>query len=377
MLSGPLLSDAGAKRTGGALLAPDAPLAPVAPTLFERLTASSWLCFAGATLGALGLLGWVSGVSALTTIVPDLPPMMPNTGLALLLLGSAGAARQRTDTGFAWKVFSIVAASIALAVGIGTLTETALSIDLHLDDFLVRSRGLRIPLRPSPQAAVAMSCVAIAILLLDVRATARFRPSEWLVLCAGLTSFTALTAILVGARPLAQLTDGVPLIGLSLPTAVSLLLTSMGLLLARPAAGIMRVATSPDAGGILLRRMALPVMAGPVVLGLIAGRFFATAVTEQEIILVALLTTSTAAAGLFLLFVSATPLNRAHRDLEASRRQTRNLVEQAPDGIFLADTEGRYINVNDAGCRMLGCSRAEIVGKTIVDFIPPQDVERL
>jgi PAS domain S-box-containing protein len=343
----------------------------------RAMTAGSWLCFGGATLGALGLLGWISGLSALTTIVPNLPPMMPNTGLALLLLGSAGAARQRADTGLGWKVFSIVAALLALAVGIGTLVETGLSIDPHIDDLLVRSRGLQIPLRPSSQAATAISCLACAILFLDIRATARFRPSEWLVLCAGLIAFTALTGIVVGAQPLVQMATGVPLIGLSVPTAVSLLLTSMGLLLARPAAGIMRVATSPDAGSILLRRMALPVIAGPVVLGLVAGRFFATAVTEQEIILVALLTTSTAAVGLFLLFVSATPLNRAHRDLEASRTQTRSLVDQAPDGIFLADTEGRYINVNDAGCRMLGCSRAEIVGKTIVDFIPPQDVERL
>jgi PAS domain S-box-containing protein len=343
----------------------------------SRMTAGSWLCLGGATLGALGLLGWISGLSALTTIVPDLPPMMPNTGLALMLLGSAGAARQRADTGLAWKVFSLVAATLALAVGIGTLTETALTIEPHIDDLLVRSRGLQIPLRPSSQAATAISCLACAIFFLDIRATARFRPSEWLVLCAGLIAFTALTAILVGAKPLAQMTTGVPLIGLSLPTAVSLLLTSMGLLLARPAAGIMRVAASPDAGGILLRRMAVPVIAGPVVLGLVAGRFFATAVTDQEIILVALLTTATAAVGLLLLFVSATPLNRAHRELEASRRQTRSLVDQAPDGIFLADTEGRYINVNDAGCRMLGYSRDEIVGKTIVDLIPPQDVERL
>ncbi len=53
------------------------------------------------------------------------------------------------------------------------------------------------------------------------------------------------------------------------------------------------------------------------------------------------------------------------------------LVEQAPDGIFVADLSGRYTDVNDAGCRMLGYTRAELIGKTIEALIPPHDKERL
>lgn len=54
-----------------------------------------------------------------------------------------------------------------------------------------------------------------------------------------------------------------------------------------------------------------------------------------------------------------------------------SLIEQAPDGIFVADLDGRYTEVNRAGCSMLGYSREELVGKTIVDLIPPEDVGRL
>ncbi|MDI1446378.1 ATP-binding protein [Polyangium sp. 6x1] len=64
------------------------------------------------------------------------------------------------------------------------------------------------------------------------------------------------------------------------------------------------------------------------------------------------------------------------RGLEAQARLAA-LVEQAPDGIFVADLEGRYTDVNTAGCRMLGYAREEILGKTMVDFIPPRDVPRL
>jgi PAS domain S-box-containing protein len=53
------------------------------------------------------------------------------------------------------------------------------------------------------------------------------------------------------------------------------------------------------------------------------------------------------------------------------------LIEQAPDAIFVADPDGRYRYVNEAGCRMLGYTRAELVGMTILETIAPAHAERL
>jgi len=53
------------------------------------------------------------------------------------------------------------------------------------------------------------------------------------------------------------------------------------------------------------------------------------------------------------------------------------LLERAPDGIFVADIEGRYTYVNAAGCEMLGFRRDEIVGRKISDFLRREDVPRL
>ncbi len=66
---------------------------------------------------------------------------------------------------------------------------------------------------------------------------------------------------------------------------------------------------------------------------------------------------------------------------EAALRETEArwhaLFDGASEGIFVADLEGRYTDVNPAGCQMLGYSRDELVGKRIVDLIPPDDVPRL
>ena len=53
------------------------------------------------------------------------------------------------------------------------------------------------------------------------------------------------------------------------------------------------------------------------------------------------------------------------------------LIEQAPDAIFVADREGRYLYVNEAGCRMLGYERGELIGMTILETIAPAHAERL
>lgn len=61
--------------------------------------------------------------------------------------------------------------------------------------------------------------------------------------------------------------------------------------------------------------------------------------------------------------------------LTASQLQV--LIEQAADGIFVADGDGLYTFVNEAGCRMLGCAREEVIGKRILDLIPAEDAGRL
>lgn len=74
-------------------------------------------------------------------------------------------------------------------------------------------------------------------------------------------------------------------------------------------------------------------------------------------------------------------LEEAHRKseeaLKASEIHFRTLVEQASDGIFIADSKGGYTDVNSAGAEMLGYSRAEILQLTIADVVIPEDAIRI
>jgi PAS domain S-box-containing protein len=63
--------------------------------------------------------------------------------------------------------------------------------------------------------------------------------------------------------------------------------------------------------------------------------------------------------------------------LKNSEQQLRTLIEQASDGIFVSDSNGFYIDVNSAGCRMLGYDKEELLGRHIHEILYRGDTGKL
>jgi PAS domain S-box-containing protein len=334
------------------------------------------LCLTGGAIGAMGLLGLTIGVPFFTTLVPGEPEMKANTALSLCLLGLAGALRQPEAVPRVARLLAIASALVALAIGLGTTAEYATGRDLGIDRLLPEVASTPHPGRPSPPTAAAVALLAAGSLLFDHARRARARPSEWMILLAGLVAFAAIVGAAFGAGPLYRMRNA-PITGVAVPTAIGLLLISAGMFLERSRAGIARLVASPGPGGVLLRRMVLPCLTIPVLLGFGLSRLFGLAGIQDVALLFATLVALSAVVGFALLAISAAPLDRVHQALAASRTEIRELVQQAPDGIFVADLDGRYTDVNRAGCDLLGYAREEIIGKTILDLIPPEDLGRL
>jgi len=67
----------------------------------------------------------------------------------------------------------------------------------------------------------------------------------------------------------------------------------------------------------------------------------------------------------------------ANEKITRSMARAREVIELAPDAFFQADLNARFTDVNQAACRLLGYGRDALLGKAIVDIIPPEDVPRL
>lgn len=59
--------------------------------------------------------------------------------------------------------------------------------------------------------------------------------------------------------------------------------------------------------------------------------------------------------------------------LKASESKYRSLVEHSSDGIFIADKNSKFIDVNDHGCEMVGYSRDELFTMTMNDIVAVED----
>lgn len=66
---------------------------------------------------------------------------------------------------------------------------------------------------------------------------------------------------------------------------------------------------------------------------------------------------------------------KVEKALQQSEEKYRTLVEQATDGIFIADQTGRFHIVNTAGLIMSGYSFKELRNMTIYDLVEPEDLK--
>ena len=335
------------------------------------------LCLSGAALGALGLVGWFSGVETATTFIAGRPAMMPNTAVSLLMLGLAATLHPPlASAGRIWTVVASVLGLSVLAIAVATVAEYVTGWNLGIDQILMSGGGASTyPGRPSPITAAALTLLATGLLVTD-RRTIPFALAEWLTLAAASLPFVGLVGHLLGAGQMYVMRTA-PAIGVALPTAIALLLIAVGMLLRNPSAGKTTFAMSRGPGGILVRRLGIVAILGPPLLGVIVHRAIALAGFVDLPLTLAALAVVGVPVALIVIFRTARRIEEVHDALEQSRQQARALIEGSADGIFVADLDGRYTDVNPAGCQMLDRSREDIIGTTIVDLIPLEEVDRL
>ena len=63
-------------------------------------------------------------------------------------------------------------------------------------------------------------------------------------------------------------------------------------------------------------------------------------------------------------------------DLAAERHLLRTLIDNMPDAIYAKDTESRYILVNQATAVGVDATPAQMLGRTVFDYYPPEQAQR-
>ncbi len=212
--------------------------------------------------------GWMFGRVELRSIVPGSVEMKALTAIGLLCaaLSLLPALSEAPRRGRRWAHVGL--ASVTLVLGLVVLAEYALDWNAGIDELLfvdaAGATGIAHPGRFAPTTAANFVLIGAALLAIDARPRRGWRPAELLVL----------PAILVACMSLIGYTYGIPAFygpasaaKMALHTAVCFLALGAGIALARPHGHLLRLATTDDPGGVMLRRLGPLAVGVPLLLG--------------------------------------------------------------------------------------------------------------
>jgi PAS domain S-box-containing protein len=77
------------------------------------------------------------------------------------------------------------------------------------------------------------------------------------------------------------------------------------------------------------------------------------------------------------LVAAAIERERAETVLREHEQKLRAVFDTALDAIFITDDDRRYVDVNPAGCELIGVAKRDLVGRFVDDFLPPERLEHV
>jgi signal transduction histidine kinase len=272
-----------------------------------------------AAIGALALAGWVIDNDTLKGAGGAIT-MKANTALGLVACGLALRASLSSR-----RLFRHLAVPLALlggAIGLLTLSQHIVGWDLGIDELIFSEApgalGTASPGRMGPNASFGLTASAVALLLL------RRAPRIAQVLGLLITLLEMVTLIGYAYR-VQELYSMARYTGIAWPTALALEALGIGIMTAHPAVGPISVLVSEGPGGVLARRLLVPALVIPPVLGYlrVAGQraaFYDTELgTAMLVVLLGLLFTG-------MIWQTAVILDATDRERKAAQQERDELL---------------------------------------------------
>jgi PAS domain S-box-containing protein len=323
--------------------------------------------------GISALTGWALDIQRLTDWTNQNISMFVNTAICSVLAGLTLALLIKSPdeaTSDGKQIAARTISALVILLATATLFEHITGIDLGIDTLLwQRSWGQNAaasPMRMGVLGSVSFTIIGSAMLLATLGPRAR-KIVPWLVLLTMALSSLSLTGYWFGAS---QLFGIAKFTGIALLTSSVIALLSVGVMAIVPEHGIAASLLRDDAGGALLRRLIVPIVVVPLVLGWFrvlgqhAGLYdleFGTALrTLCEVVL-------------FFGLLWWTANNISWHSQTAKRAQARliAIIESTDDAIISKSLEGIIETWNQGAEKTFGYRADEAIGQHISLIIPP------
>ncbi|HEV2643348.1 MAG TPA: HAMP domain-containing sensor histidine kinase, partial [Candidatus Elarobacter sp.] len=233
---------------------------------FERLpivTAALVTAIAVATL-----VQWYFGVDPVTGLFPGGVVMLPLACVAFILAAVALALESHPQRLPVLRVASLVLSLLVVLVAVLQVASWVAGRDLGLDLVLLPDQLARGPWSPPGRLAInsltGLFAAGTALVCIQFDDRSGRSTAQWIGLVPGGIAFLALVGYAFGVTHLYSLGAAS---GMSITTAVSLFLLSVGIVFARRRSGLPRLLADPGAAGAVARRLVPSAIIVPFVLG--------------------------------------------------------------------------------------------------------------
>jgi diguanylate cyclase (GGDEF)-like protein/PAS domain S-box-containing protein len=330
----------------------------------------------GAAVGVIVLLGWALDVPVVKSLGPHLASMKANTALTIFLAGVSLWCLS-DESRPKWKSQVGYGCAILLSlIGVLTLSEMAFHLDFGIDGVLFADHsapaGMLAPSRMGINTAICITLLGFSLLLMDRGKIGR-RCSQMVSVFTGTISLYAVIGYVFSVRALYSI---YMFSGMAIHTAITFLVLSLGVLLARPASGFMSAVSRDDASGALVRKLLPIALVVPTAAGWLRWEAQQAGFLDTETSIILLSAFNTLCLIAFI-YVGTRLLNRLVNQARASEARFRSLLEATPDGIVVVNDEDKIVLVNTRAEEMFGYSRNEMLEQAAKMLLPGKPPESL
>jgi PAS domain S-box-containing protein len=280
--------------------------------------------------------------------------------LTLAYMRSSRAPRRRT-------LVSCIAGAVISLIGLTTVASYLVELGTGRPWAGASDSSVRMPLI----AAILFSLFGVVLLLMGSRNRATVNVSHGVLLPITVMSYLILVGYILNVRDFYQWLD----LGVALNAGIAFFALCLSSFSLYTESWLMKAFVGPAAGAVMARRLLPALLLLPVLIGwmrLIGERTGAFG-SEVGVVLVA---TTYAVCLLWFVWLSARRVNRTDQQRRESEERFRLLFHQAAVGIQRLDPQGRFIEVNDKLCQILGYPREELLTMSLARITHPEDLPR-
>lgn len=342
-------------------------------------------------VGTLALVGWLAGITTLKRLDPSLASMKPNTAALLVVMGAALFFRGE-HTSYRRRLLTTALGLAGAAFASATFLQYLVSRDFGIDQLVAsvpQSAGDPLhPARMAPVTALDFVALGVAIALLSDDAPkdgAGVAASEWLAAATAVASLVAVLGYVYSVRSLYAVG---PYAAVSIQSAVTILVLSLGVLLAKRRHATRRILTDAGPGGVVARRMVPAGLLLPTALGWVRmqGQYAGLYDTQFG---VALFATSNIVCFTTIGWWTAATVSRVDKQRLFAEELAKTTVELARateerigftldaigNGMIATDPAGAVVRMNPVAEALTGWKIDEARGKQLREVLPLIDPE--